>query len=122
MRLLIVFLITFSSVSYAGQAEEVRDFFENLVARSNAFDVGVVDLYAPDARIITLRDGGQHMEMSGSQWKELLLRVLPIAEKRGDTSTFDDVKVSQTEMGFRVTAVRAQLRTSVGAMLEPRMT
>ncbi|HSS65289.1 MAG TPA: hypothetical protein VLS27_12715 [Gammaproteobacteria bacterium] len=106
MRVLILLLIALSPVTYAGDAENVREFFADLVGRATAFDAGIADLYSPDARIITLRDGKETLELSGAQWKRLLVRVMPIAKKRGDTSTFENVKVSPHGDGYRVTAIR----------------
>ncbi len=52
MRILIVMLIALTPMAYAGEARDVRKFFNHFVERSNAFDVGVADLYSPDARTI----------------------------------------------------------------------
>ncbi len=106
MRELIIMLAVFALPAHAGEIEEVRSFFDDFVARTNAFDVGVVDLYSPEARIITLRDGEQTMEMAGAQWAEWLPQVMPAAQLRGDTSTFDNVEVAARNGGFRVTATR----------------
>lgn len=105
-RILLVMLIALAPAAHAGEAEDVREFFIDFVKRTNAFDAGVADLYSSGARIITLRDGTDRLEMTGSQWKELLIRTMPIAKKRGDTSTFDDVEVFAQGDGFRVTATR----------------
>lgn len=106
MRVLIIMLIVLSPLAYAGEAEDVHEFFNDFVKRSNAFDVGVVDLYSPSARILILRDGTDRMEMTRSQLKQLAIQVMPLAKKRGDTSTFEDVKVFAQGDGFRVTATR----------------
>jgi hypothetical protein len=107
MRALIFVLVVFSPLAYAGESEDVRKFFSEYVERANAFDAGIADMYSPSARIITLRDGSERLEMSGSQWKQLLIRVMPMAKERGDTSKFDNVKVFAHGDGFRVTAVRS---------------
>lgn len=106
MRILIIVLLGLSPLAYAGEAKEVRGFFSDFVKRSNAFDVGVADLYSPEARIIALVDGTDRMEISGSQLKQLVPRILPIAKKRGDTNKFKKVKVFAHDDGFRVTAIR----------------
>lgn len=106
MRALIIMLVVFSPLTYAGESENVRKFFDEYVARATAFDAGIAELYSPNARIITLRDGSERMELSGSQWKQLLIRAMPIAKERGDRSAFKNVKVSAHGEGFRVTAVR----------------
>ena len=106
MRALIFMLVTFSPLAFAGESENVRKFFSEFVERANAFDVEIADMYSPSARIMTLRDGSERLELSGSQWKQLLIRVMPIAKERGDTSKFEKVKVFAHGDGFRVTAVR----------------
>jgi len=106
MRILLIMLIALTPVAYAGEAEDVREFFSEFVKRTNAFDVGVADLYSPSARIITLRDGTDRLEMPGSQWKQLVIQAMPTAKKRGDTSRFEDIKVFAQGDGFRVTAIR----------------
>ena len=93
MRILVVMLIALAPAAHAGEAEDAREFFSNFVKRTNVFDAGVADLYSSSARIVTLRDGTDALEMTGSQLKELLIQVMPIAKKRGDTSTFEDVEV-----------------------------
>lgn len=106
MRILIVLLVFLTPGAYAGEAEDVREFFNEFVKRANAFDVGVADLYSPSARIITLRDETERLELTGSQWKQLLIRVMSVARQRGDTNTFEQVKVFAHGEGFRVTAIR----------------
>lgn len=106
MRALILFLFFISPAAYAGKAEDVREFFAAFVERANAFDAGIADFYSPNAKVITLRDGTERLELSGAQWKQLLVRVMPIAKERGDTSAFKNVNVSAHGNGFRVTAIR----------------
>lgn len=106
MRILIILSIALAPMAYAAEAEKVREFFSDFAKRTNAFDAGVADLYSPNARIITLRDGTDRLEMSGSQLKQLMIQAMPIAKKRGDTNTFEDVKVFAEGDGFRVTAIR----------------
>ena len=106
MRILIIVLLGLSPLAYAGEAKEVRGFFSDFVKRTNAFDVGVADLYSPDARIVALRDGTDRLEISGSQLKQLVNQLMPIAKKRGDTNEFKQVKVFAHGDGFRVTAIR----------------
>ncbi len=106
MRYLMFLLMAFAPMAHAGEVEDVRAFFDNLVARTNAFDAGIASLYSPDARMITVRDGTERMEMSGAEWHELATKVMPLAKRRGDTSTYEDVDVVAHGPGFRVTARR----------------
>ena len=106
MRYLILLAFALVPVAHADEAEKAREFFGEFVNRANAFDSGIVELYSPNARVITLRDGSEKLELSGAQWKQLLVRFLPVAKKRGDISTFKDVKVFPHGDGFRISAVR----------------
>ena len=116
MRAFIFILVAFTPWAHAGEAENVHEFFGQFVKRANAFDTGIVEHYSPDARVITLRDGSEKLVLTGAQWKQLLVRVLPIAKKRGDISTFKNVKVSPHGVGFRVTAVRT---SAIKCMSDP---
>lgn len=104
--LLVLLLVTVAPAAHADPVASAQAFFTDFTKRTNDFDPGVAALYSDTARIITLRDGVKRMEMPGSQWKALLVKVMPIAKKRGDTSTFDDVEVSAHGDGYRVTATR----------------
>ncbi len=106
----VLLCIALGPVVNAGPAEDARAFFDQWVERTNAFDVGIGDLYAPDGRIITLRDGVDKIEMSGTDWKELVAKVMPIAERNEDTNTFEEVKVTARGDGFRITATRTSSR------------
>ena len=106
MRFLMIIFVALAHVVHAGEAEDVRALFDDLVRGGNAFDAGVADLYSPDARIITLRDGTETIELTGSQWAELIIQFMPLAKQRGDTSVFEDVKVRAQGEGYRVTASR----------------
>lgn len=92
--------------STASPEAEARHVFEEIVERANNFDASVVDFYSDEARIVTLRNGTDKQEMSGAQWKELVRRVMPVAERIGDTNTYEAVSVTPHGDGFRVTAVR----------------
>lgn len=116
MRYLILLAFALVPVAQADEAENVREFFGEFVKRANAFDSGIVELYSPNARVITLRDGSQKLELTGAQWKQLLVRFLPIAKKRGDISKFQNVKVFPHGDGFRVSAVRT---SSVKCVSDP---
>ena len=106
MRFLMIVLLAVTPFAHAGKTDEVREFFDNLVERTNTFDAGVADLYSPDARIIAIVDGSDRVELSGAQLKQIANRVMPIAQRNGDTNTYKKVKVSPHGEGFRVTAVR----------------
>ena len=106
MRLLIIVLLFVTPIAHAGEKDDARKFFENLVERTNAFDSGVAQLYSPDARIIAVVDGSDRVEISGSQLRQIANQVMPIAERNGDTNHYKKVKVAPHGEGFRVTGVR----------------
>ncbi|MCA9402710.1 MAG: hypothetical protein KC897_02920 [Candidatus Omnitrophica bacterium] len=91
--------------AHATQETKEEAFFNRFVELEHNFDPAVADLYTDEARIRTLRlqpDGRRNpMEMSGRQMKGLIDKVMPLAEQRGDISTYSDVRYS-TE-GNRVT-------------------
>ena len=106
MRIFLVLLLVVAPAVHADEVADAQAFFSDFVGRSNDFDPGVADLYSDTARIIAVRDGVTRMELTGSQFKELLVKVIPIAKQRGDTSAFENVKVSKHGDGLRVTATR----------------
>lgn len=106
MRFLMIVLLAATPFAHAGKTDEVHEFFDHLVERTNAFDASVADLYSPDARIIAVVDSSDRVEITGSQLKQIANQVMPIAKKRGDTSTYKKVKVLPQGEGFRITAVR----------------
>lgn len=93
-------------IAAAANVDSALAFFHDYVERSNAYDPTVAELFDDSARIITLRDGSDRLELSGEQWKELVADIMPVAKQRGDTNRFDDVKAVPHGEGFRITASR----------------
>jgi len=106
MQLLVIILLALGTSARADDAAEARVFFDHYVERARAFDPGLGEIFAPDARIATLRDGSDRIEMTGAQWSELISKVMPLAQRRGDIDTFEDIEVAPQGDGFRVTATR----------------
>lgn len=94
----------------ADSSKAARAFFDNYVALSERFDPAAADLYSDSARIRARRGSPsgelRDLELTGKQWKELLVQALPTAKARGDISTFSDVSVSEQTGGVRVAARR----------------
>lgn len=109
-------LLALLTLATAAPESEVRAAFDEYVRLSNAYDPAVAAMYADDAKLVQVRDGDQRMEMYGAQWKQALAMALPVAKERGETTTYDKVKVKPQGEGFRVTAVR---RTSVKCITDP---
>jgi hypothetical protein len=106
VKALALSLILVAAAASADDAAEVRAFFDRYVELEKSFDTAASDLYSPDARIITLRDGAKRIEMKGAEYSELVARSMPLAKKRGDVSAYENVRVSPHGPGYRITATR----------------
>ena len=96
-------IIALSLVSICVRADSTDNaaaqaFFENYVELSDAYDDKVADLYSDSAVIRAFRRYPhgleRSMELSGSQWKSLLVRAMPIARAQADRSTYSNVEIS----------------------------
>jgi len=89
-------------------------FFENYVELSDAYDDKVADLYSDSAVIRAFRRYPlgleRSMELTGSQWKALLVKAMPLARAQADRSTFSDVEVSVTGTRAKIKANRYAVR------------
>lgn len=78
--------------------DEIEEFFNKSIELSNSFDVAVVDLYSDNAIIKTYRrypfGMNREMAMTGAQWKELVIKTMPLAKMKNDRSTFSDIKIT----------------------------
>lgn len=87
--------------------QEFRTFFEEFVALGHQFDPALIDRYADDAVIRSLRHFGdgtdQTLRIEAEKWKELLRSSLQLAEERGDRSEYTDVTVTLSDAGDRAT-------------------
>jgi hypothetical protein len=103
-----MFSVLVSSVLSAEESPEA--FFDNYTSLGNAFDPSVTELYDDSAQILSYRvyphGLERNMELSGVQWKELIKRVMPMAEAQNDRSTYSNVVISEIEGGFKVKADR----------------
>lgn len=97
---LLLFLLISSGVAFAQDADvnSVKEFFRGYVEMGENFDVSSADLYLNSAIIRNLRrypDGSEKsMQLNGAQWKELIIKVMPLAKTRGDKSTFSHIIIS----------------------------
>ncbi|MEM9593850.1 MAG: hypothetical protein AAGD06_06280 [Acidobacteriota bacterium] len=107
MRCLVLFGLLLSALpAYAGPKDQVRAFFDDFVALRNAFDPSVADLYLPEAKMISLRDGRDLIEIPFAEYRESFLLSLPVSKAIGDVSRFENVAVKLHGQGFRITATR----------------
>lgn len=107
MRVVVLITLLMSSLAFADDPSEVREFFDRYVELGKNFDTDLVALYSDDAKISTLRDGRDSLEFTGAEWKALVGKLMPLAERRGDVSTYTDVQVEPHGEGYRITALRA---------------
>ena len=96
---------------------EARQLFERFVSLTNDYDTGLAELYAENAEILLIqrRAGGELRKISvaGSDFKELVPRMLPRAEDAGEQSRHDDVTF--TSMGDRIRIESRRTNTPRGA-------
>ena len=50
------------------------------------------------------------MELTGKQWKELLVRVMPAAKAANDISTYKNVKITEHGKGYKIKTDRYSKR------------
>lgn len=86
-----------------------RAFFDAHNARGEAFDVAVAEDYSDEAVISARRIGAdgedQQMQMTGTKFKMLVGTGMPLAQQRGDVSTYQDAL-------FFVDGVRVTIRAT----------
>ena len=89
---------------------QARMLFEKFVARGNDYDQSLADLYAEEAKILLLQqtdEGGlRRVSVAGTDFKELVPRILPKAAKAGEKNTFSDVTFSERGSRVRIDALR----------------
>ena len=108
--MLVLYLLASPATAGVVTQTEARVFFDNYVALGEAYDVGLADLYADDAVIRSERryPNGENraMQLSGRQWKALIVSVMPLAKARQDRSTYSNLKVSVSGKRARISADR----------------
>jgi hypothetical protein len=108
--MLFLILLSHGAPVRADGMSDVLAAFQQYVARSDKFDPSVADLYADNATITSKRimpDGTtQTLSLSGSQWKALIEKAMPIAKHRGDRNTFRNVSATSQSNAVIVTADR----------------
>ena len=85
------------------EVDSARALFDSYVQLEHAYDPAMAELYSDDAVIKNTRryPTGQvrEMELTGAQYKTLIRRVLPLAQRLGDRSTYSDVTFELNEEG-----------------------
>lgn len=90
--------------------EKAAALFERYVTLGRAYDAGLAELYDDNALIRNKRTypGGEvrEMTMPAGQYKSLLRKALPLAQARGDRSTYSDVRYTREGERVRISAAR----------------
>lgn len=111
----ILFVLSLIAPAPATIASETpEDFFTQYVQLGNEFNPALADLYSTQALIRSYRVYPQgierHMEVTGAQWKQFLVKVLPLAQAQNDKSTFSNIDITQISDGFKIQADRYSIR------------
>ncbi len=99
-NLVIMFMLISIGTAHAQDADvnSAKEFFRNYVELGENFDVSIPELYSDTAIIMSLRkypNGVEKpMQLTGTQWKTLVAKAMPLAKARGDKSTFSQVIIS----------------------------
>ncbi len=110
-----ILIIALSSVvvsarGAAADAAPARAFFAQYIDLSDKYDDKVANLYSDSAVIRSFRRYPhgleRSMQLSGSQWKTLVMKVMPLARAQGDRSTYSNVEVSMNATKVKIKANR----------------
>ena len=100
--------------SHALDLQEGQRFFDRYVALGKSYNPSLATLYADSAAIKTTRryPTGQirSLELTGTQWKTLLQKAMPLAKAQGDRSEFKNVRFEAIGDDIRVRADRYSVR------------
>ena len=94
------------------RVEEARELFERFVILGNHYDTGIANLYAEEAEILLIeRKRGElrKVAVAGTDFKELVQRTLPRAERKGVHSSYSDVTFRVRGERVRIDAIRTAM-------------
>lgn len=107
-----ILTMLFSQIAHA--SESAKELFDKYVQLSDSFELSVADLYSDNAKIHTYRKYPHGLEramgLSGAQWKQLLLKAMPLAKAQNDKSVFSEVTISNYGDGYKIKANRYSSR------------
>jgi hypothetical protein len=96
------------SLSYAEESPE--ELFERYEQLAKSFDSSIGSLYFDDAKVHAYRvypHGLERtMEFTGAEWKEFILKVMPMAKSQNDISTYSNIVITEVESGYKIKADR----------------
>ena len=94
------------------RVEEARELFERFIILGNHYDTTIANLYAEEAEIVMIeRKRGQlrKVEVIGADFKALVQRTLPRAERKGVHSSYSDVTFRVRGDRVRIDAIRTAM-------------
>ena len=94
------------------RVEEARELFERFIILGNHYDTTIANLYAEEAQILLIerkRGALRKVAVAGSDFKELVHRTLPRAERKGHHSSFSDVTFRVRGERVRIDAIRTAM-------------
>lgn len=106
----------------ADRVENARAVFASYVARSQAFDASVADLYADHALIENQRtypDGtARRLTIPAPYYKTLIRQAMPLARQRGDMNRFTDARFTPEGSRVRIEITRySELKKYTSALV-----
>jgi hypothetical protein len=113
---IVLVLISFTSPAFAiskAEKKEARKFFDNYVTMSNNYDASVAELYSDTAKIHATSRSPEgkvsSVQFPAEKWKEIIVKAMPLAEKRGDISKYKRIKISEKDGKIKIKANRYSL-------------
>lgn len=107
---IVLFLVSFAHPAFANDDKEARYFFDQYITLSDNFDVSVASMYSDNAKIHAYRQTAQGLErileMTGTQWKELVVKIMPQAKEEGDINKYTNITLSVKGDTIRIKADR----------------
>jgi hypothetical protein len=89
---------------------EAKDFFNRCVALEQSFDPAMLELISDDAKVENMRiyptGTKRKMTLTGTQYKELVRKVLPLAKLRGDTNRYFNMTFTLEGKNVRIKGTR----------------
>lgn len=107
-------LITLGMLLCLNVQASPEEFFKKYVSLGDNFDLSVVNLYSDKAKIHSYRvyphGLERSMELSGAEWKKLVVNTMALAKAKNDLSQFSDIEYVKTKSGFKIKANRYSVR------------
>ena len=111
--IILLVVILFHHSALALDNKEALDFFNRYIALTTNFDDSVSLLYSDKAKIHTYRRYPHGLErvadMTGAQWKELMVKAMSLAKQRGDISEYNNVAFSVNGNKIKIKADKYSL-------------